>query len=120
MRRIRLTFGEVSVRALLLDNDTAKAFYEALPLAVDVSGSQVDLCGRTPVVLPYREDQVHFGWRDGDVNYNPEGGWLAVFHGGQEDSGVYGDQVDLGRVLDEDIPALRSLRGPFRLSVERD
>lgn len=117
--KIILRFGDTVVPAQLNDTETARAFSRRLPVTIHVSGTGVDFCGRMPFSLPYEQEQVHSGWTDGDVNYNPGGGWLAVLYDGQEGSGVYGDQVVMGRIAAEDLPRLRELSGSYDLVVER-
>lgn len=116
--RIQLDFGDVQVPATLNDTDTARVFAQALPLTVQVSGTGIDFCGTLPLDLPYEPDQVGYGWTDGDVNYNPQGGWFALLFADQENSGRYGDQVNLGRV-EGPLDALRTLQGSFSLRITR-
>ena len=81
-KRIITRFGGAEVVAVLNDSETACAFYNALPLTVPVSNtSGLDYCGIMPVELPWDESQVHYGWKDGAMNYNPHGGECAVKDG---------------------------------------
>ena len=57
---------------------------------------------------------MHRGWTDGDLNYNPSGGWLAIFFDDERNSMRYGDQLTIGRV-DGPLEVLRALDG--RLDV---
>lgn len=117
--KIRLTFGDTKVLAELNDTETAQTFSSRLPLTVQVSGTGVDFCGRMPFSLPYEQGQVHRGWTNGDVNYNPGGGWLAVLYDGEEGSMRYGDQVVMGRIASEDLPRMQELAGSYDLVIER-
>lgn len=72
-----MSFGAAVVRAALNDTDTAQAFAKNLPVALRVGSSGMDFCGQIGMSLPYEESQVHYGWKNGQVNYNPEGGWFA-------------------------------------------
>lgn len=115
--RIVMRFGQTEVGATLNDSETARAFAEKLPVTIRVSGTGIDLCGRMPSELPYEQRQVHRGWRDGDVNYNPGGGWFAVLFADEENSMRYGGQVNIGRV-DGDLAVLRELSGSYDLSIK--
>ena len=117
--KIRLKFGGTDVLAELNDTETARAFSSLLPVTIHVSGTGVDFCGRMPFSLPYEQGQVHSGWTNGDVNYNPGGGWLAVLYDGEEGSERYGDQVVMGRIAPDDLPRMRGLSGSYDLVVER-
>ena len=119
MKTINLIFGDTTVKVELNDTDTAQAFYEKLPLTIPVSGTGLDFCGRIPVKLPYEQSQVHNGWTNGDVNYNPQGGWFAVLHSGEAESGIYDDQVVMGRIAEEDLSVVQGLDGSFDLVIEK-
>ncbi|MCH3944069.1 MAG: cyclophilin-like fold protein [Atopobiaceae bacterium] len=117
-QEITMRFGQTEVGATLNDSETARAFAKGLPVTIRVSGTGIDLCGRMPSELPYEQRQVHRGWQDGDVNYNPGGGWFAVLFADEENSMRYGDQVNIGRV-DGDLAVLRGLSGSYDLVIER-
>lgn len=118
MARIRMKFGMTLVHAETNDAPTARAFLRKLPCTIHVSGTGMDFCGRIPFSLPYEQEQVHRGWTNGDVNYNPGGGWFAVLYDGAERSQRYGDQVTMARVDEADLPALRALDGSFDARIE--
>ncbi|MGI6217386.1 MAG: cyclophilin-like fold protein [Coriobacteriales bacterium] len=116
--KISLQFGDTAVTAELNDTETASAFASHLPVTIHVNGTGIDFCGRMPFSLPYEESQVHRGWTNGDVNYNPGGGWFAILYDGEEDSKTYGDQVVMGRIAEEDLARIRSLSGSYDVQVE--
>lgn len=116
-RRIAMHFGDVEVLGVLNGTETAQAFAAQLPMAVRMGASTVGCCGRAPVELPFDAGLVHRGWRNGDINYNPGGGWLAVFFDDEENSRRYGDQLTLGRI-DGDLAPLRSLAGAYDVFIE--
>jgi hypothetical protein len=116
--KISLRFGDTTVTAELNDTETARSFTSHLPATIHVNGTGVDFCGRMPFSLPYEQSQVHHGWKNGDVNYNPGGGWFAVLYDDEENSMGYGDQVVMGRIAEEDLSRIRKLSGSFDLVVE--
>lgn len=118
MTAIRLVFGDEAIRATLNDSQTAQEFAARLPITVFVSGTGIDFCGQMPFSLPYADEQVHHGWTNGDLNYNPGGGWLALLYGGEEDSMRYGDQVVMGRVEGKDLARVQKLEGSYDLRIE--
>lgn len=113
-RRIAVRLGDVTVRALLNDTPAARALAERLPLTLRMCASTVGCCGALPFSLPADPALVHRGWMDGDLNYNPSGGWLAIFFDDERNSMRYGDQLTIGRV-DGPLEVLRALDG--RLDV---
>ena len=116
--KICMRFGETTVQAELNDTDTARAFASKLPATIRVSGTGIDFCGRTPFGLPYEKSQVGRGWTNGDVNYNPGGGWFALLFDDEENSSRYGDQVNMGRVVGP-LDMLHELSGSYDLVIER-
>lgn len=114
---VTLDFGGTVLTGHLNDSETARALADRLPVTVDVGCTDVDFCGQLGIDLPYDEAERGNGWLDGDINYNPMGGWFVVFKGGEEDSSAYDDQVNVG-VVDCDLEELRALPGPCRLTVD--
>lgn len=113
---IDLDFNGTVVPAHLNETATAEAFAERLPVTVFVGDGAMDFCGQMPFALPYDEAQRGYGWLDGDINYNPHGGWLAIFKDGQDVSSSYDDQVNIG-VVDCDLDRLRAVKGNCEVVV---
>lgn len=113
-RRIAVRLGDVTVRATLNETPAARALAERLPLTLRMCVSTVGCCGALPFSLPADPALVHRGWTDGDLNYNPSGGWIAIFFDDERNSMRYGDQLTIGRV-DGPLEVLRALDG--RLDV---
>ena len=72
-----------------------------------------------PLSLPADPVLVHRGWTDGDLNYNPAGGWLAIFFDDERNSMRYGDQLTIGRV-EGSLEPLRALEGRLDALIETD
>lgn len=94
--QVTMDFGLVAVPVELNDSPAAQALVQHLPLSLSMNGSSVGCCGQLPFTLPYDAAQLHDGWTDGDLNYKPAGGWLALFFDDEENSARYGGQVTLG------------------------
>lgn len=116
---IEIDFDGTIVSGTLNDSETAKAFFEALPISVHVGSSGMDFCGQMEKSFPYDAAQVGYGWSNGDINYNPGGGWFAVFFDGEDASGSYGDQVNMGRLDDGAIETLRGLKGSYDVTIRK-
>lgn len=115
---IIMHFGETEIRGVLNDTGTARAFADRLPVRIRVSGTGIDFCGPMPFALPYEQGQVGFGWTNGEINYNPGGGWFAVLFDDQENSRRYGDQVNIGHVTSP-LEVLHELSGSYEVLVEK-
>lgn len=114
---IVMHFGDKAVAAQLNDTATACALAALLPVTVRMSASAVGICGAAPFGLPADPASIHRGWVNGDVNYNPGGGWLAIFFDDEENSRRYGDQLTIGRVTGPLAP-LRALFGTYDVLIE--
>ena len=117
MRPIVMHFGDVAITAQLNDTAAAQELFARLPVAIRMSASAVGVCGAAPFELPVDSAGIHRGWTNGDINYNPGGGWLAVFFDDEENSPRYGDQFTIGRVEDG-IEELRRLTGSYDVTIE--
>ncbi len=116
-RTILMRFGDTTIIGELNDTETAKAFAECLPLTIAVNGTGIDFCGRMPRSFPYEPSQVHNGWHNGDINYNPKGGWFAILFDDEEHSQRYDDQVVMGRVTDS-LDVFHTLQGSYDVRIE--
>ena len=116
--KICLKFGETTVPAELNETETARTFAKRLPVTIRVRGTGIDFCGQMPFDLPHERCQVQCGWSNGDVNYNPGGGWFALLFDDEENSARYGDQVNMGHVTGS-LAALHALSGSYDLVIER-
>ena len=92
------------------DSAAARALAAKMPCELRVSVSNVGCCGQLSFSLPYDAADVHPGWSDGDLNYKPEGDWLALFFDDEKNSARYGGQVTLGHATGS-LDALRGLEG---------
>ena len=67
--KILLHFGDTVIPGILNDCDTAQALIEKLPYTVHMNSYSHDFCGVMPDELPYNEEEVHYGWLNGDIDY---------------------------------------------------
>lgn len=117
-KHITVQLGEVKLPAVLNDTETARAFAACLPLTLRMSISTVGCCGSLPFSLPHDPARIHRGWVDGDINYNPSGGWLAIFFDDEQNSRRYGDQLTIG-CIEGSLEPLHALTGPLDVRIDR-
>ena len=115
--RVELRIGEVAVPVELDGSAASRALVARLPLELPMSVSSVGCCGQLPLSLPHPAADVHPGWCDGDLNYKPEGDWLALFFDDEENSARYGGQVTLGHAAGP-LDALRDLSGTHDVRID--
>lgn len=114
--RVELQIGEATVPVELNRSASACALAARLPQTLSMSVSSVGCCGQLLFSLPHDAADVHPGWSDGDLNYKPEGDWLALFFDDEENSARYGGQITLGHV-DGPLDVLRGLSGTHDVRI---
>lgn len=115
--RINLHFGDTVLPGILNDCDTAKALIDLLPYTVHMSNYSHDFCGVMPDELPYHEDEVHYGWLNGDIDYAINAPYFTILHSDEDISEQYGYQVNIG-VLDCELSRIRELSGSYDVLIE--
>ncbi len=115
--RINLHFGDTVLPGILNDCDTAKALIGMLPYTVHMNSYSHDFCGVMPDELPYNEDEVHYGWLNGDIDYAIDAPYFTILHSDEDISEQYGYQVNIG-VLDCELSLIRELSGGYDVLIE--
>ena len=115
--RINIHFGDTILPGILNDCDTAKALIDLLPYTVRMNSYSHDFCGVMPDELPYNEDEVHYGWLNGDIDYAIDAPYFTILHSDEDISERYGYQVNIG-VLDCELSQIRELSGSYDVLIE--
>lgn len=115
--KVNIHFGDTVIPGILNDSDTAKALVEMLPYTVHMSSYSHDFCGVMPDDLPYNEDEVHYGWLNGDIDYAVDAPYFTILHSDEEISEQYGYQVNIG-VIDCELSRIRDLSGSYDVLIE--
>ena len=116
--RVTVAMDGCAVAGELNDTLPARALAKLLPLDLTFTGTGIALCAPLPVELPCDDALIHCGWRDGDINYSVQGGWLAVLCGDEENSGRYGGQCTIGHI-EGSLERLRRLTGAHAARIVR-
>ena len=114
--KINMYFGDTLITGVLNDCETAKAFIERLPMTQHVSRYSHDFCGVTED-LPYNEDEVHYGWLNGDIDYAINAPYFTILFEDEDVSEQYGDQVNIG-VITVPLSEIAALEGSYDVRVE--
>jgi hypothetical protein len=115
--KINIRFGDDAViTGVLNDSDTAKALIAKLPYTVHMSRYSHDFCGVTEE-LPYNEDEVHYGWLNGDIDYAIDAPYFTILFKDEDESEQFGYQVNIG-VITSPIAEIDALDGSYDVTVE--
>lgn len=115
--RINMHFGDTVIPGILNDSETAQALIEMLPYTVHMSHYSHDFCGVMPDELPYAENEVHYGWLNGDIDYEVRAPYFTILFGDEENSEVYGNQVNIG-VITCELSKISELSGSYDVLIE--
>ena len=114
--KINMYFGDTLITGVLNDCKTARALIEKLPITQHVNRYSHDFCGITEE-LPYDEDEVHFGWLNGDIDYAINAPYFTILFEDEESSEQYGDQVNIG-VITSPLSEIVALEGSYEVRIE--
>ena len=114
--KINMYFGDTLITGVLNDSKTAKALIEKLPMTQHMSRYSHDFCGVTEE-LPYNEDDVHYGWLNGDIDYALNAPYFTILFEDEDVSEQYGYQVNIG-VITCPIADIAALQGSYDVRIE--
>lgn len=114
--KINMYFGDTLITGVLNDSETAKALIEKLPMTQHMSRYSHDFCGVTEE-LPYNEDDVHYGWLNGDIDYALNAPYFTILFEDEDVSERYGYQVNIG-VITCPIADIAALQGSYDVRIE--
>ena len=114
--KINMYFGDTVIPGVLNDSETAKALIAKLPYTQKVSRYSHDFCGVIEK-LPYSEDEVHYGWLNGDIDYATDAPYFTILFEDEDVSEKYGYQVNIG-VITCPIENISSLEGDYEVRIE--
>ena len=114
---IILNMNGTDIHARLYDNTAANAFLDLLPYAVTVSRAADDLCGTVSGQLPYDPAEDQDTWTIGEIGWFD--GWFTILCDNEE--GIpKRTRTIIGKIDDEDIPAMQALTGSVEIKVTLD
>ena len=116
--KILLHFGDTVIPGVLNDSETAQALIAKLPYTQHMSRYSHDFCGVTED-LPYNEEEEHYGWLNGDIDYATDAPYFTILFEDQDESEIYGSQVNIG-VITCPLTDIAALNGSFDVLIELD
>jgi Domain of unknown function (DUF369). len=115
--KINLRFGNTVIPGILNDSVTAKALIAKLPYTVRVNRYSHDFCGVMNEALPYSENNVHFGWLNGDIDFARDANYFTILFEDEKKSEQYGHQINIG-VIDCELSRISNLQGSYNVLIE--
>ncbi len=116
--KILLHFGDTVIPGMLNDSETAQALIAKLPYTQHMSRYSHDFCGVTED-LPYNEEEEHYGWLNGDIDYATDAPYFTILFEDQDESEIYGSQVNIG-VITCPLANIAALNGSYDVLIELD
>ena len=116
--KILLHFGNTVIPGVLNDSETAQALIAKLPYTQHMSRYSHDFCGVTED-LPYNEEEEHYGWLNGDIDYATDAPYFTIMFEDQDASEIYGSQVNIG-VITCPLANIAALNGSYDVLIELD
>lgn len=107
---------EAVITGVLNDSETAQALIAKLPYTVHMNRYSHDFCGVTDD-LPYNEDEVHYGWLNGDIDYAIDAPYFTILFKDEDISEQFGYQVNIG-VVTSPLSDLDQLEGGYDVTIE--
>ena len=114
--KINMYFGDTLITGVLNDSETAQALIDKLPVTQHVNRYSHDFCGITEE-LPYNEEEVHYGWLNGDIDYAINAPYFTILFEDEDVSEQYGDQVNIG-VITTPLSEIAALEGSYDVRIE--
>ena len=115
--KILMHFGDTVIPGVLNDGETAQALVKMLPYKVRVSRYSHDFCGIMDDPLPYKEEDVHHGWLNGDIDFATDANYFTILFEDEENSEQYGYQVNIG-VITCELSKIAALEGSYEVLIE--
>ncbi len=115
--KIRMHFGDTVIPGTLNDSETAKALINMLPYTVRMNRYSHDFCGVMKDPLPYKEENVHYGWLNGDIDFARDSDYFTILFEDEENSEQYGHQINIGKI-DCELSVIQNLQGSFDVLIE--
>lgn len=115
--KIQMHFGNTVIPATLNSSETAQALIKMLPYTVRLNRYAHDFCGVMQNPLPYKEENVHYGWLNGDIDFARDSNYFTILFEDEHNSEQYGHQINIGKI-DSELAVISKLQGSFDVRIE--
>ncbi len=115
--KIALNIKGRVITATLNQSSCAKDLIKRLPCTVKLQKYQHDYCGIITPPLAYTAEELHNGWRNGEVAFAADGSYFTILYKDEEISQQYGNLVTLG-MLNDDPAVMDSFDNEISIQIE--
>lgn len=67
--------------------------------------------------LPCEEENVHYGWLNGDIDFARDANYFTILFEDEESSEQYGHQINIGKI-DCELSVIKNLKGSYEVRIE--
>lgn len=115
--KVNISIGDTVMPATLNDGKTAKALLVRLPFTMKPRKYAHDYCGVMENPLPYDEQDVHYGWLNGDIDFARDGNYFTILYEDEGKSNKYGQQINIGKI-DGPLSVIKNMPEDIELRME--
>lgn len=112
---VTLTIGNTIIPATLNNGKAAQSLISKLPYTVRLNRYECDYCGVMDAPFEYNKDEVHNGWKNGDIDL--AGIYFSILFDGEENSQSHCNMVTMGRI-DGDLSVVKNLGNAIEVTVK--
>ena len=112
---ITLTIGATVIPATLNNGKAAQSLISKLPYTVKLNRYECDYCGIMDAPFEYNENEIHNGWKNGDIDL--AGIYFSILFTGEEKSQSHNNMVTMGSI-DGDLSVVKDLGSEIEVIVD--
>lgn len=117
--KIKLVIGDKIINGVLNDSKSAKSLISMLPYTVRMQRYEHDYCGVMKDKLPYDREDLHSGWKNGDISFAVDGNYFTILFKDEEISQQFDGIVNMG-VISAPLSVIDSLDGSISVRIEQE
>lgn len=99
------------------DNAQIQTDDPSMPTRMLEKGTKINMHFGDTIIPGILEEEVHYGWLNGDIDYAIDCPYFTILHSDEEISEKYGYQVNIGAITCE-LSRIRDLSGSYDVLIE--
>ncbi len=98
LTEVVLKVGPTEIPAVLNDSKSSQNLINQLPYTVKLYKYEHDYCGIMNDPLEYENNDLHNGWKNGEIAFAADGNYFTILYRDEDISQQFGNLVTLGHV----------------------